>query len=117
MGADIHGVDTVFSKLLKLRFRETVTARTGDAEHIDIVVKHSRVCLSILFEDIGRFEIFANVFEHRDSLLINSLRSRIVGFKCGPFFSYNFKCVFYGIVFTNDTKVTEETTDLLLKLC
>ena len=50
---NINRVDTVFSKLLKLRFCEAVTACTGNAEHIDIVVEHSRICLSIFFENIG----------------------------------------------------------------
>ena len=72
---DINRVNSVFSKLLKLCLGKAITARASNAKHIYIVVEHSRVCLSIFFEDIGRFEILANVFEHRDSLLINSLCS------------------------------------------
>ena len=117
MCADIDGINTVFAKLLKLCFGESVTACTGNAEYIDIVVQHSCVRLPIFFENVGRIKITADILEHRNSLSVDCLCSCIIGLKSVPFFSDDFESVLYGLILTNNTEVSEEATNLLLELC
>ena len=116
MCADIDGINTVFAKLLKLCFGESVTACTGNAEYIDIVVQHSCVRLPIFFENVGRIKITADILKHRNSLLVYYLCSCIIGLKSIPFFTDDFKRFLYRFILTNNAKVAEEATNLLLEL-